>query len=88
MNKIYVFTVIIFFIIIGIFYFNLKQNIINLNIKLDDNIKYLNIKLDDNIKYLNEFTIDDINQELDCIEKDLDYLFGVGDACEKSFPGE
>ena len=75
MNKIYVFTVIIFFIIIGIFYFNLKQNIINLNIKLDDNIKYLN-----------EFTIDDINQELDCIEKDLDYLFG--DACEKSFPGE
>jgi len=77
---IYVVLTTIFLVVTSIFYLNIKilrQSIIDLNIKLEYSLEYLN-----------EYTIDEINQELECIEQNLDYLFDVGDGCEKSFPGK
>jgi CHASE3 domain sensor protein len=77
---IYVVLTTVFLVVISIFYLNIKM--------LRQGIIDLNIKLEYSLEYLNEYTIDEINQELECIEQNLDYLFNVGDGCEKSFPGE
>ncbi len=48
------------------------------------------IKIDIINQRLDNLDLDgiDVSAELDCIKKDLDYIFGVGGPCEKSFPGD
>jgi len=74
--KVLIFSV-LFLILSSASYLNIKA-LININSKIE--------QIENSIVIINEYTIDEINQELECVEKDLDYLFGVGDACEKSFP--
>lgn len=40
----------------------------------------------DETKMINDFAFDEVFKDIDCIEQNLNFLFSVGDVCEKSFP--
>jgi len=35
---------------------------------------------------IHKYEVEEIFTDIECIEQNLNYLFGVGDACEESFP--